>query len=390
MAWPGMTEQASSAGGLAPPAGRETGKHRRPRKHAAPVARRSAAEAGATNERFAAELTVIIPAYNEAASLADTVKSLVNQTTPPARVVAVDDCSTDGTGEVAAALGVEVLRPPANTGSKAGAQTFALRTVSTRYVMAIDADTILATDAIEELSAAFTDPGVAAACGLVLPRHVGTVWERGRYVEYLYSFTFHKQVQDAYGKPLIASGCFSAYRTAVLCALGGWSSRTLAEDMDLTWSLYERGWRVRFMPTALCYPIEPHTWEFLAKQLRRWSHGFVQNIRLHWRGLLGLRYLRSTVAIAGFDAAFAPVATLLVLPLLAIFVNAWYALGLVVDFPVVAIPVLVGAWHRAETRRAITSLPCYFALRLANCWFMLRAVLDEARGRRLAVYEKGH
>src|SRR5215469_13439478 len=170
-----MTKQASSAGGLAPPAGRGTGKHRRPPKHAAPVARRSAAEFGAANGRFAAQLTVIIPAYNEAASLADTVKSLVNQTTPPARVVVVDDCSTDGTGAVAAALGVEVLRPPANTGSKAGAQTFALRTVATRYVMAIDADTILAADAIEELSVAFADPGVAAACGLVLPRHVGTV-----------------------------------------------------------------------------------------------------------------------------------------------------------------------------------------------------------------------
>src|SRR5215471_6427592 len=365
-----MTKRGSSVERPGPPPGRGTGKHRRPGKRAvAPVAWQAPAGFGPANERFAADLTVIIPAYNEAASLADTVKSLVNQTTPPARVVVVDDCSTDGTGAVAAALGVEVLRPPANTDSKAGAQTFALRTVATRYVMAIDADTILATDAIQEMSAAFADPGVAAACGLVLPRHVGTVWERGRYVEYLYSFTFHKQVQDAYGRPLIASGCFSA---------------------DRTWSLYERGWRVRFMPTALCYPIEPHTWGFLAKQLRRWSHGFVQNIRLHWRGLLGLRYLRSTVVIAGFDVVFAPVATLLVLPLLAIFVNAWFALGLVVDFPVVAIPVLVGAWHRAEIKRAITSLPCYFALRLANCWFMLRAVLDEARGHRLAVYEKGH
>src|SRR5262249_54875016 len=208
-----------------------------------------------------------------------------------------------------AAVGGGALRPPANPGRKAGPQPFALRRGAARYGMAIDAATILAPDAMGDRSAAFADRGVAAACGLVLPRHVGTVWERGRYVEYLYSFTFHKQVQDAYGKPLIASGCFSAYRTRVLCELGGWSSRTLAEDMDLTWSLYERGWRVRFMPTALCYPIEPHTLEFLAKQLRRWSHGFVQNIRLHWRGLLGLRYLRSTVVIAGFDAVFAPVAT---------------------------------------------------------------------------------
>jgi poly-beta-1,6-N-acetyl-D-glucosamine synthase len=340
--------------------------------------------------RFADELTVIIPAYNEAESLADTVKSLVNQTRPPARVLVVDDCSTDGTGQVAASLGVEVLRPPANTGSKAGAQSFALRSVATRYVMAIDADTVLAGDAIEKLSGAFTDPAVASACGLVLPRYVDTVWERGRYVEYLYSFTFHKQVQDAFGTPLIASGCFSAYQTRVLCALGGWSSRTMAEDMDLTWSMYERGWRVRFMPAAVCYPIEPHTWGFLAKQLRRWSHGFVQNIRLHWRGILGHRYLRSTVAIAGFDAAFAPAATLFLLPLLAIFVNPWFALGYVIDLPLVSIPVLSGARRRAEVTRAIASLPCYFALRLANCWFMLRAMVAEVSGRRLAVYEKGH
>ena len=346
--------------------------------------------ASATGAEFAAELTVIIPAYNEAGSLADTVKSLASQTCPPSRLIVVDDCSTDGTGQVAAGLGVEVLRPPANTGSKAGAQTFALATVATRYVMAIDADTVLAPDAIEQLAVAFGDRQMGAACGLVLPRHVRTVWERGRYVEYLYSFTFHKPVQDALGKPLISSGCFSAYRTGVLCALGGWSTRTMAEDMDLTWSLYERGWRVRFIPAAVCYPIEPNSWQFLAKQLRRWSHGFVQNIRLHWRGILGLRYLRSTVAIAGFDALFAPAATLFLLPLLAILVSAWYALGYVIDLPVVAIPVLTGAWRRRETWRALASLPCYFMLRLANCWFMLRAVLDEARGRRLATYEKGH
>lgn len=339
---------------------------------------------------FTAELTVIIPAYNEADSLADTVKSLVNQTCPPGRVIVVDDCSTDGSALVAANLGAEVLRPPANTGSKAGAQTFALAFVATRYVMAIDADTVLAPDAIEQLAVAFEDPQVAAACGLVLPRHVRTVWERGRYVEYLYSFTFHKQVQDALGKPLISSGCFSAYRTDVLCALGGWSTRTMAEDMDLTWSLYERGWRVRFIPAALCYPIEPRSWQFLRKQLRRWSHGFVQNVGLHWRGILGLRYLRSTVAIAAFDALVAPPATLFLLPLLAVLVSPWYALGYVIDLPVVAIPVLAGARRRGETRRAAASLPCYFALRLANCWFMLRAVLDEARGHRLATYEKGH
>lgn len=340
---------------------------------------------------IADELTVIVPAFNEAESIADTVASLVNQTTPPKRVLVVDDCSTDGTGDVAAGLGVEVVRPPENTGSKAGAQTFALTCVQTRYTMAIDADTVLAPDAIELLAAVFVDDDVAAASGFVLPRHVRTVWERGRYIEYMYSFTFHKQVQDYFGKPLISSGCFSMYRTEVLCAVGGWSNRTTAEDMDLTWTLYERGWAVRFVPEANSYPIEPRNWHFLGKQLRRWSHGFVQNVRLHWRGLLAQRYLRSVVAIAFFDALVAPVITLFVFPVLAVLVSPWFLLAYVIDLPVVAIPVLIGARRRRETRRALASLPAYFALRLANCWFMLRAVVAElVAHRRLDVYEKGH
>jgi biofilm PGA synthesis N-glycosyltransferase PgaC len=132
------------------------------------------------------------------------------------------------------------------------------------------------------------------------------------------------------------------YRTEQLCEVGGWSNRTMAEDMDLTWTFYERGWKVRFVPAALSYPIEPHTLGYLAKQLRRWSHGFVQNVTLHWRGLLGLRYLRSVVAVAYFDALVSPPLTLFVLPLLAIFVSPWFWLGYVIDLPIVAVPVLAG------------------------------------------------
>jgi biofilm PGA synthesis N-glycosyltransferase PgaC len=181
------------------------------------------------------------------------------------------------------------------------------------------------------------------------------------------------------------------YRTDVLCRLGGWSNRTLAEDMDLTWSLYEQGHGVRFVSEAVCYPIEPHDLAFLGKQLRRWSHGFIQNVRLHWRGLLDQRYLRSMIIIGFFDAVVAPPLTLFALPLLGLLVSRWFFLGYVVDLPVVTVPVLAGAFQRRELRKAAASLPAYFALRFVNCWFMLRAVIAElVLGRRLRVYEKGH
>ncbi len=334
---------------------------------------------------------MIIPAYNEADSIADTIRSLQQQSRVPDEILAIDDCSTDATPEVAEALGVRVLRPPRNTGSKAGAQSFALERVRTEMVMAIDADTTLDPEAIERLLPAFEDREVTAACGSVLPRFVRTLWERGRYVEYLLAFGFFKRVQDHYGKPLISSGCFSIYRTAELRALGGWSTRTMAEDMDLTWTVYEAGHKVRFLPEAVSYPIEPHDYAFISKQLRRWSHGFVQNVRLHKRSLLRLGYLRSIVAVAFWDALLASLAYLVLIPALAIAIDPLILLAYLIDAPVVMVPVLWQAAERGEVRRALASMPSFFVLRVVNSAFMLKALWDEfVAGRPLLVYEKGH
>lgn len=336
-------------------------------------------------------LTVLVPAFNEAESLADTLRSLQQQTLPPEEIIVIDDCSTDGTGDVAQGLGVTVVRPPANTGSKAGAQTFALPSVHTEFTMAVDADTVLEPDAVERLMAAFEDAKVAAACGFVLPRHVRTLWERGRYIEYLFAFVFYKPIQDYYGKPMISSGCFSAYRTEALRAMGGWSDRTMAEDMDLTWSLYRAGWGVRFVPKALCYPIEPHDYRFMSKQLRRWSHGFVQNVGLHWHGLLELPHLRWIVAVAMWDAVIASVAYLVLLPLLAILVNPFFLLGYLIDVPAVIVPVLYQGARRREVGRVLGSLPAFFVLRFVNSIFLLKAMWSEWVMRKpLHTYEKGH
>ncbi|MDX6583894.1 MAG: poly-beta,6-N-acetyl-D-glucosamine synthase [Solirubrobacterales bacterium] len=336
-------------------------------------------------------LTAIVPAYNEAASVAETVRSLLEQTRPPDEVVVIDDCSTDDTAAVAAAAGATVIRPPANTGSKAGAQSFALERVETELVMAVDADTTLERDAVEKLLGALDDERVVAACGFVLPRHVSTIWERGRYIEYLLAFSFFKRVQDQFGKPLISSGCFSVYRTEELRAAGGWSTRTMAEDMDLTWTLYRADHKVRFVPEAVSYPIEPHDFEFMGKQLRRWSHGFVQNVRLHWRSLLELGYLRSTVAVGFWDAIMASVAYLALLPVLAILVSPWVLVAYLIDAPVVLVPVLWQAIGRGETRRALASFPSFFVLRIVNGVFILSALWRELVMRQpLLLYEKGH
>ncbi len=350
--------------------------------------------------RTAAGLTVMIPAYNEGKFVAATIKSVLEQTVRPERIIVVDDCSTDNTGDVARSFadqGVECIRPPRNCGSKASALNFALATIETEFTLAIDADTSLAPNAVERLMAEFKDvngkddPRTAIVCGMVIPRNINTLWERGRYVEYLYAFTFYKPIQDYYRRPLIASGCFSAYRTSVLKQLGGWSMRTVGEDMDLTWSVYKLGLDVRFVEDAVCYPVEPHNFAFLKKQLRRWSHGFVQNVKVHWQDIVHMPIMGKMVGVAIWDAIMAVVGLFVLIPLLAIFVHPVFLLAYVLDLPMVMVPVLTTAARRGEIRKALGSIPGFFVIRFVNSVFMMAAFWNEfVSGRELKTFEKGH
>ena len=121
-------------------------------------------------------LTVLIPAYNEAQVIAHTLQSLKAQTRQPDQVLVVDDGSSDDTGRIAAELGAEVVRPAANTGSKARAINFGLDFVETEWMVTLDADTALAPDALQQIVDAAQEENASAACGTVLPQRVRTVW----------------------------------------------------------------------------------------------------------------------------------------------------------------------------------------------------------------------
>ncbi len=156
----------------------------------------------------------------------------------------------------------------------------------------------------------------------------------------------------------------------------------MAEDMDLTWTMYELGYRVRFVPEAVSYPVEPHDLAFLRKQLTRCSHAFIQNVRVHWRGIVPMPYLFSAVAVALSDAVLASLVFLVALPLLAAIVSPVFLVGYVVDAPVIAIPVLMAAWRRRELGKAMASLPAFFVLRLVYGYLLLKALALELVLRR--------
>lgn len=85
--------------------------------------------------------TILLPAFNEAAHIADVIHG-VQQAASGANVVVIDDGSTDGTGERARSAGATVLRMPSNLGYGVALQAgykYAFRR-GAEYVVQLDAD----------------------------------------------------------------------------------------------------------------------------------------------------------------------------------------------------------------------------------------------------------
>jgi N-acetylglucosaminyltransferase len=351
-------------------------------------------------ERSAHTLTVIVPAHNEEEGLPATLESLLAQTVPAEEFIVVDDGSTDRTGAVARGYGVTVLRPPRNLGSKAKAQNHALPHCTTDLVLAVDADTVLAPDYIEKIKPIFADPDVVVAAGNVQTRFTRTIWERGRSIEYLFGFHWHRPIQNRAGSPTVCSGCCSAFRRRPLVAFGGFPERTIVEDMDLSWTAQIAGYKARYVGDAVAWAADPESLTYLRKQVWRWMAGFCQNVRLHmWELVARKPMLALWIALAVAEILTAPLwwATPFVLTLamdqpVGRSVAWWFGAELCMTVP----PLIYAARRRRlPVLRVLLNLPCVYPTKIVNIYYAWKALIVELvlvplrLSKGLVVYEKG-
>ncbi len=333
-------------------------------------------------------ITVVIPAYNEEKTIVSTIRSVKNQSVAIDRIIVVDDCSTDRTGELAAAEGVTVVRTHRNQGTKASAQNYVLDGIDTDLMVTIDADTVLHRDAILKTLPYFNDERTASVCGFVIPQRIKTLWERGRFIEYMFGLSVFKSAQMNAGAILVSSGCFSVFRMRHLKEMGGFKARTMAEDMDLTWEFLIHGYHVHYCPDAYCYPLDPPTFAIFKAQVERWYRSFFQNISVH--------RLRKNVKLAGFiygyllDSVSAPLLAFAVYAftphLLSVLLGA-----LLIELFIIVLICSVTGLRIGMLRETLLSIWAFFVIRPFNFYLFWKALWKEWIVRdRLMVWEKGH
>jgi len=236
---------------------------------------------------FNPRVAVLIPAYNEETVIVRTIRSVLNSDYKNLHVIVIDDGSLDRTAEVAteayateiAARRVQVLSKP--NGGKAAALNYALGRLTEEIYVGIDADTVIAADAISKLIPHFEDARIGAMAGNAKVGNRVNLWTRWQALEYITSQNFERRALDLFHVVTVVPGAIGAWRTAPVKAAGGYPLNTVAEDADLTMNLLEQGFKVDYEDRALAYTEAPINAGGLMRQRFRWSFGTLQAIWKH-------------------------------------------------------------------------------------------------------------
>ena len=236
---------------------------------------------------FNPRVAVLVPAYNEEKVIVRTIRSVLHSDYKNLRVLVIDDGSKDRTTEVAreayaneiAAGRVMVLSKP--NGGKAAALNYALEQLDEEIYVGIDADTVIAPDAISKLVPHFEDAGIGAVAGNAKVGNRVNLWTRWQALEYITSQNFERRALALFHVVTVVPGAIGAWRTAAVKAAGGYPVNTVAEDADLTMNLLEQGLKVDYEDRSLAFTEAPIDARGLMRQRFRWSFGILQAVWKH-------------------------------------------------------------------------------------------------------------
>ena len=229
-------------------------------------------------------VAVLIPAYNEEKVIVRTIEAVLASDYPQLRIIVVDDGSKDRTLEVAQqAFGRDpriTILTQAN-GGKAAALNYGLEHVTEEIFVGIDADTVIAPDAISYLVPHFLDARIGALAGNAKVGNRVNLWTRWQALEYVTSQNFERRALNVFGAVSVVPGAIGAWRTAAVREAGGYHHDTVAEDADLTMALLKAGYRVEYEDRALAFTEAPVNANGLMRQRFRWSFGIMQAVWKH-------------------------------------------------------------------------------------------------------------
>lgn len=227
-------------------------------------------------------ISVIVPCHNEADNLRETFGVLAASDYPEFEMIAVNDGSTDNTGEILDKLSAEfpnmrVVHLTENRG-KATAMNVGALLAKHEILVLIDGDALLDPHALGWVGWHFKLRFVGGLTGNPRIRNRSSLLGRLQVGEFSSIVGLIKRAETVYGRLFTVSGVICAFRKRALDDGGWWSPRTLTDDVDISWRIQRANWRIIYAPNAVSWVLMPETLRGLWRQRLRWAEGGDQMI----------------------------------------------------------------------------------------------------------------
>lgn len=225
-------------------------------------------------------VTIIVPVWNEEATVLKTVFSLLRLDYPKhlLSIFIVDDGSTDKTWNVLQRFArneqIALFRKP--NGGKHTAVNFALERTKSDLVGCLDADSFVHPQALRKMAVHFQNPEIMAVTPAMKVHEADTVIQLMQKVEYGWAI-FLRQIFAYLNAQYVIPGPFSIVRTKVFHQIGFYRHAYNTEDMEMALRMQSNGYKIGNEPNALVYTVTPNTLKKLYKQRLRWTYGFLRN-----------------------------------------------------------------------------------------------------------------
>jgi cellulose synthase (UDP-forming) len=224
----------------------------------------------------------------------------------PHRTFMLDDGKRDEVKAMADALGIGYIRRDGNEHAKAGNLNNALKVTSGEFILQLDADHVPLPNILDRLLGYFGDEKVAFVQSPqdfyntdsfthVVNEEGKSLWEENRIF-----FSLLQPGKDSWNAAFFCGSC-GVLRRKAFDEIGGFSTKTITEDMETSIVLHGRGWRSVYHGETLAYGLAPSSALAYHVQRLRWGQGSMQILRklnpLFYPGLTvpqRLAYLTST------------------------------------------------------------------------------------------------
>jgi len=236
-------------------------------------------------------ISILIPAHNEERHIAATLYSVLSTPYPSSReVIVINDGSTDNTGKIVENIskeGYPVKLINVSHGGKSRAINTGAEAATHEVVVVLDADTYLHRDSLIKIVRPLSNPKIAAVSGVIRAKLTKNPLTWFQDFEYILGAGW-RYVYNNIGSTYILP-CFVAFKKSILLQVGGFSTDTLSEDVDIGIRLRKAGYDMT-MSNAVIYTHVPKSLRALVKQRMRWGRGILQVVRKHKDVVLNPRY----------------------------------------------------------------------------------------------------